>query len=81
MHGRVAEARHRGHNSQIENARRAFEAIRPLIAEATTSGQDTPQRLANFLNARGPITSRGNPWSRQAARLLLKKMAPWGSTD
>ncbi|EME67561.1 resolvase [Paramagnetospirillum caucaseum] len=66
-------ARQRGHNTQSENARQAFEAIRPLVEEAKASGHEKPQQLADFLNARGTMTTRGNPWSRQAASELLNR--------
>jgi hypothetical protein len=70
----AAQARQRGHSTQIEKARRAFEAIRPLVEEAMVSGHEKPQQLADFLNDRGMMTTRGNPWSRQAARELLNRL-------
>jgi hypothetical protein len=77
----LAEAGAIERRTQISEAGRFAETIRPLIAAIQAAGNVGFGAIANALNRRGVRTARGGQWHASTVRNLLARRSKRGRRD
>lgn len=58
-----------------EAAAKRNEDLMPVIEDIRASGSNSPQKIADALNARGITAARGGSWSAVQVRRILERTA------